>query len=127
MTVIDDLRKELLPILNGISTSPAAYDNEQRFKTILSDKSLFFSNEIAGPYRRTLKTLMLIANRSGKLVSDKALEEKLVNFLSKLKYDDHQEKVRNEIDKHIVEFIDSIKKNEIKQIRLSSSYNELNH
>lgn len=111
MTIIEDFRNELLPLLTKISTEPIPQDDERCFKTIFDEKgSLFFSNEIESYYRKTLRILRLMVNRSSKLISDKALESKLDNFILKLKYSPNQEDVKNEIDRHIVAFIQSLKK-----------------
>ena len=110
MTVIDDFRKELLPVLNGVSTSHLPDNQDRSFKTIMDQVGfLSFPNEIATPYRKALKTLRLMSNRSDKLISDKALENKFDNFLLELKYRENQEIVKREIDRHIVDFIESLK------------------
>lgn len=111
MTVINNFRKELLPILNGVSTTPLPDEQDKSFKTIMYEEGfLCFPNEIEASYRKALKILRLMSNQSGKLISDKALEEKLVDFLLKLKYGENEEKIRREIDRHVIVFINSIKK-----------------
>jgi hypothetical protein len=109
VTKIDDFRNELLPILNGISRTRIPREN--CFQTIgIEPKLLCFPNEIAPAYFRAIRILREKSNGLGKLISDDELKRKLVEFLMELKYVADQEKVKREIDKHIVILFDSLKK-----------------
>ncbi len=107
MTTKDDFRTEIVQVLNQVSKTPLP--KNKYFKAIGLDKYVSFPNEIAQQYHRCIRILREKTSNSGKLVSDEALKKKLDAFIVKLKYTDDQEKIKKEIDKHIVAFFNDIK------------------
>lgn len=84
---------------------------ENCFQTIgIEPKLLCFPNEIAPAYFRAIRILREKSNGLGKLISDDELERRLVEFLMELEYVADQEKVKPEIDRHIVNLFDDLKK-----------------
>ena len=110
MTKIDEFRNELLPILDGISKTMLPQGDYFQATFKIDSKLLCFPNEIAPAYFRAIRILREKPSECTQPISDKELEHRLVEFLRELKYAPDQEKVKREIDKHIVALFDSLKK-----------------
>jgi len=75
MTKIEDFRKALVTILEGVSKTQLPED--KYFKEIIYEGGfLCFPQEIAASYQTAVKILRIKSDRSGKLISDKTLERK---------------------------------------------------
>lgn len=107
MTTIEDFRRELRNILSSVDKEPQFDENTFQVITHL-DKTLRFPKEIYRSYRRAIRILRLKSKNIGKLISDKKLENLLIDFLIDLKYDD-EAKVMAEIDKHIIGLFNKLK------------------
>src|SRR6266571_5932948 len=104
MSVVEDLRGELIPVLDGVSRRPLP--EGKYFKAIeRGDRGfLIFPNEIAVPYQKGVRMLRKSAENSGMSISDAQLEVLLSDWLFEIKHGDESE-ARRSIDKHIAKLL----------------------
>ena len=110
MTVTDDFRNDLIQVLSALEKKHVS--NDDYFKSIMrEDKLISFPNKIYPQYLRLKLILRSKVNNAGKLISDKAIENTLDEFLLRLSYSDWAQ-VKHDAHKEITNLFYEIKKME---------------
>jgi hypothetical protein len=105
---MDDFRDDLLVILDKVSTARLPEGTYFEF-IIHEDKALCLPNEIGPPFVRIKRALRTKMTNLRKNISDKQLEDALINFLIELKYTPDQQKVKSQILKHVNKLFSDLK------------------
>ena len=113
MTIIEDFRAELIRILDAADKKmPDAKVIDSSIWFNFGGKCLCIPKTLGESFLRAIRLLRM---KSSNNVSDAALVHILQEFLIELKYDPDQNKVKNEIDRHIGRLFERLKGMRAKQ------------